>query len=391
MKNFKTKSIFICDGRSRSSLPIIRTFGEKKFKVVIGESFKCFSFMSKYVDEKVIYPDPEKNPEEFYNFIKKYLSENKIDLFIPVRDETTYISSVNKKELSKITNLIVPDKIKFEICRDKSKTIKFIRNLKIPHPKTIINFKYLTYDSIIKKVGLPFLFKPCIGSGSRGIIKISSEIEYSNTYRKVVSENRKYMIQEFIPNGGAFGVEVVYFEGERKAYFVHKRLREYPISGGPSTLRLSVHDSLMEELSFKIFDNLKWHGVAMAEFRVDNRDNKPKLMEINPRFWGSLSTGIFAGVDFPFILYCLINNVEFKSDYEVGKMSRWLLFGDVLWFISTKNKIKNLRKFFKFHKHNITYDIISKDDFMPTIGIFADLIKTLFNLKKLKHIFKRGW
>jgi len=34
-------------------------------------------------------------------------------------------------------------------------------------------------------------------------------------------------------------------------------------------------------------ESLDWHGVAMVEFWIDSRDGKPKLMEINPRFWGT--------------------------------------------------------------------------------------------------------
>ena len=37
----------------------------------------------------------------------------------------------------------------------------------------------------------------------------------------------------------------------------------------------------------------------MVEFKHDERDGVPKLMEINGRFWGSLQLAIDAGVDFP--------------------------------------------------------------------------------------------
>ena len=43
----------------------------------------------------------------------------------------------------------------------------------------------------------------------------------------------------------------------------------------------------------------RWHGVAMVEFKRDERDDTPRLMEINGRFWGSLQLAIDAGVDFP--------------------------------------------------------------------------------------------
>jgi predicted ATP-grasp superfamily ATP-dependent carboligase len=37
----------------------------------------------------------------------------------------------------------------------------------------------------------------------------------------------------------------------------------------------------------------------MVEFKQDERDGIPKLMEINGRFWDSLQPPFDAGVDFP--------------------------------------------------------------------------------------------
>ena len=48
----------------------------------------------------------------------------------------------------------------------------------------------------------------------------------------------------------------------------------------------------------RLLTALKWHGVAMVEFKMDAR-GQYWLMEINPRLWGSLALSIDAGVDFP--------------------------------------------------------------------------------------------
>lgn len=48
----------------------------------------------------------------------------------------------------------------------------------------------------------------------------------------------------------------------------------------------------------------------MIEFKVDQRDGVAKLMDIWPRFWGSLQLAIDAGVDFPAIL---VENGEGQS------------------------------------------------------------------------------
>ena len=41
----------------------------------------------------------------------------------------------------------------------------------------------------------------------------------------------------------------------------------------------------------------------MVEFKRDERDCRFKLIEINPKFWGSLGLAIAAGVDFPALAF----------------------------------------------------------------------------------------
>jgi hypothetical protein len=63
----------------------------------------------------------------------------------------------------------------------------------------------------------------------------------------------------------------------------------------------------------------------MVEYKQDRRTGRHYLMEINPRFWGSLQLAIDSGVDFPWYLYELIEGVSVTpiSRWEVGQRSRW--------------------------------------------------------------------
>ena len=94
----------------------------------------------------------------------------------------------------------------------------------------------------------------------------------------------------------------------------------------------------IKKITRKLFKGLRWNGVAMVEFKIDKRDNLPKLMEINPRFWGSLALPIYAGVDYPYLLFQLARGEKVKKveQYKVGVKARWLLLGDLLWFSEWK-------------------------------------------------------
>jgi predicted ATP-grasp superfamily ATP-dependent carboligase len=99
--------------------------------------------------------------------------------------------------------------------------------------------------------------------------------------------------------GPGFGVGVLAEKGRLLASFAHRRVREYPITGGPSTVCISVVDERLTGYAAAVIRELDWTGVAMVEFK---KDDDYRLMEVNPRFWGSLPLATRAGVNFPQLL-----------------------------------------------------------------------------------------
>ncbi|MEM3062762.1 MAG: ATP-grasp domain-containing protein [Nitrososphaerota archaeon] len=392
------EKILVLDGRSRATITIIRSLGRAGKIVYVGEEYKPYSAYSKFCKGFLKYPSPADEPEAFKNFIKEIINNKKFDAIIPVRDHTTSNLIEMNKDCEYNKYMCLPSSESYKCAVNKAETIKIARKLEIPHPRTLI-FSYDSYEDennledFIKDVNFPLILKPAFSSGSRGIVYINNHSELYHKLAKFKEDFKTGLIQEFIPYGGSFGVEFLFKNGEVKARFTHKRIREYPASGGPSTCRISVKYPIIEEYSEKILKFLNWNGVAMVEFRIDSRNNIPMLMEINPRFWGSLSTAYYAGVNFPLLLADLIikKDCETIFDYKEGIITRWILWGELLWFFS-KNKNQKLTKdFFNFFNKDIHDDIIDFDDPKPIIGILVETFTNIFNFRKLKHVFNRGW
>jgi predicted ATP-grasp superfamily ATP-dependent carboligase len=129
----------------------------------------------------------------------------------------------------------------------------------------------------------------------------------------------------------------------------------------------------------------------MAEFKVDPRDGIPKLMEINPRFWGSLQLAIDSGVDFPYLILRMAKRESFKPilHYTVGKRFRWLLLGDILHFLNNPNRFHLHPSFFDFFAPNTSYDIISKDDPLPLLGSVATFSTFLYDPEMKRFLERR--
>jgi len=107
------------------------------------------------------------------------------------------------------------------------------------------------------------------------------------------------------------------------------------------------------------------------------RDNIPKLMEINPRLWGSLHLAVKSGINFPAMLHqlALKGDVDDAFDYREGIKLRWLIQGDLLSFASSMIRKHNIDwEFFKFHEKDMHYAILSLSDPLPVLGKMLSLI-----------------
>ena len=59
----------------------------------------------------------------------------------------------------------------------------------------------------------------------------------------------------------------------------------------------------MQNIAERFLRLIDFYGIAEVEFMMDPRDGKYKLIEVNPRVWGWHTLAIYAGVNFPYLLY----------------------------------------------------------------------------------------
>jgi predicted ATP-grasp superfamily ATP-dependent carboligase len=201
--------------------------------------------------------------------------------------------------------------------------------------------------------------------------------------------------------GEGRGVFLLIWDGELKAAFCHRRLREKPPWGGVSVYCESVPlDQNLLEKSFALLKALDWQGVAMVEFKVDRSDGQAKLMEVNGRFWGSLQLAIDAGINFPLLLYRLATgeNIPGQFEYRVGLKSRWLL-GDLDHLLirlrrasfpdgsrfSLAARLRAGLSFMKFWDSNTRFDVFRWDDRAPGWFETKSYLRAIFRRSKARR------
>jgi predicted ATP-grasp superfamily ATP-dependent carboligase len=316
-------SVFITDANYKHTLAIVRSFGSKhKILVDVGSAIRRPVCMySKYVNKTYRYPLDELG---FVSFLQGYVV-GKYDVVIPVSYDLTKILSKYKRIFEKtITKVPVIEYSRFRIAANKLETLKAADDIGIPIPRTLhINAEHLDF---------PMVVKGSLDSGTTRYVHSKAEISTIDLSHQVV--------QEYV-GGEGYGFFALYNHGKARAIFMHKRIREYPVSGGPSTCAESIYDEKLKDLGMKLLNLLNWHGVAMVEFKR-TKDGEYKLMEINPKFWGSLDLAIASGVDFPYLLYkmCIDGDVRQNFSYKVGVRFMWVT-DDLVRTLSSPMSLKD--------------------------------------------------
>jgi predicted ATP-grasp superfamily ATP-dependent carboligase len=143
------------------------------------------------------------------------------------------------------------------------------------------------------------------------------------------------IVQEYVPGHG-YGVTALAREGEVLALFMHRRILEYDVARGVRFAHgaagaRSVDEPELRRAAVTLLRRLRWDGMVMLEFRRDARDGRFLLLEINPRFVGSLELAIASGMDFPWHYLELASKREVTAppSYRVGLEYYWLLSKNV--------------------------------------------------------------
>ena len=358
--------VFLTDGDALHCLAIARLLGRKGYDLTIGSHrrFGSVAFASCYCDRKIIYPDPARYAERFRDFLFDYLTKNRHDILLPLRSTVVPIISENREELGKLAAFILPDKDSLDIALSKSKTFQRAADLGLAIPATCHPRTLADVETFLAACRFPVVSKTSYGAGSRGVHYHSDSkklIDYCSDYlADPKAHDNPLILQELIegPGCGFFGL---FDHGVLKAYFMHRRLREYPITGGPSVLAESIYNETLKSESLKLLQNLKWHGIVMVEFKYSPEDDRFVLMEINPKFWGSSDLAIHCGVEFAdlWIKLAVGQKLPTFNGYALGRKFRWLIPGDLMYLLA--NYGLSWRWYADFWARDICTDIKSFD------------------------------
>jgi predicted ATP-grasp superfamily ATP-dependent carboligase len=354
--------VIITDGNYKNALAAIRALGKSGvFSTVCSDSI-AIAFFSKYCRTRYIYTSP-KYPNSFLRDIYDLVKKRKKNVLMPIGAETTVLISSVKKRLSQFVKVSAPDYTILEKAHDKFSCINIAKTVGVPVPQTILFTKGTDLKKIISKVSFPVVIKANRGVGvfkgvryaysPRDLLYKCREVQNQPSYSNMVWDFQKLLIQEYIP-GEIRDVVALFNNGVPRAAVVQRRVITYPPEGGVGIMNETINDRNLLNLAIKILKRLRWHGVAQVEFKLDS-DNIPRLMEVNPKFWGTLELAIASGVNFPYLLYTMVMEGDVKPTFSYRKnLQMWWVNAGFIRFIpslkNTRARNRLLSEIFDLHK-----------------------------------------
>ncbi|NOQ24381.1 MAG: hypothetical protein GQ564_03380 [Bacteroidales bacterium] len=373
------KTVLLLDGQTVQALPFMESLKRNGYKIIIFcNSKNSYGYRSKYPDEKVICPKWAENPDEFKDFYFDFISKTKIDVVVPMNDDSARFLSQYKDEYISKISCTIPDLEIFNNGYDKNKLMNLCKELDLPHPNTA-DLEITDLKEASKITGLPAIIKPNFTAGGRGMKIVYSQNELEESYPSIRENYGPCHMQKYIDSGGnQFKVQIFVDQKGVEVSTVMHKVRYYPEKGGSSACNVTVQRPDLVEQGLKILRKIKWMGFADFDMIGDPDDGIVKFMEMNPRVPACIRTSFVSGVDFAELITDLSLNNELKTyKYEPGKTLRYLGL-DLLWFIKSDRRFKAKPNWFKFFGKNVYYQDGSYRDPKPFIyGTFSNIGKLL--------------
>ena len=268
---------------------------------------------------------PKKEPDEaFLAFIEQLVQKTGARVLLPTDAKATRFVIEHKEALRQFVEVIPePEPWAYNMASDKGLIADFMQTNGIPTPLTLVD---LSGDLASKLDDFPFpvLLKPRVGISGKGSIGEFGITAFSDRARlldfaRAHHLGNRYIIQQYV-DGHLLDCNVLYQQGKLLSYSVHRGLVSIDVFGPPMGIEFIHNDDAIQVVD-QLMSKLKWSGVANVDLIYNRQRQQIQVLEINPRFWLTVSGALVgARVNFP-IQACLLalNQPIEHTGYKLGK------------------------------------------------------------------------
>lgn len=311
----------VTDAHYRMSVSLIRDLGARGVRVVACEKegfARPVGFASRFVSRCVRLPEEESLDALFALCREIFEQEGERPALLPVGAKTLAALAENKERFSAVCGLCAASPEKLTLLNDKAAVAALSGKLGVPVPANFEPQPEEDLAAFFSRVPLPCAVKPHCGEAfglpAAARYRIArTKKELQDAYKHFLSLTQQApIVQEYLP-GAAYGCSVLAEDGRVVRALCHRRVREYPVTGGPSSCCECVDFPVLRSYAETIIRAAGFTGPAMLEFKC-GADGAPRLLEINPRVWGTFPLTRASGSDFSHAWYCLAGGLPLPAE-----------------------------------------------------------------------------
>ena len=306
----QVRPVLVLGADSPIGLTAVRELGARGVPVIAhGRSDRALGRFSRYSERFLLDTRP------LSAWLPGYAAEHGLDAVMAVSEGHLIELTALHGKLG-TCRLLSPDAERLGSVLDKARTFEAARRLGIAVPGDwqpqqdedhALHAAALTYPVAIK-----WADPNAVQAGLAAAGIALEKVEYAADAAQLTAILSRYdavgrwpLVQTYCPGYG-LGQMLHMAEGRATLRFQHRRLREFPPSGGVSSFCASVplaeHTAQMEK-SEALLAALGWQGPAMVEYRLDPATGTYWLMEVNGRLWGSIPLAWHCGAHFAWETY----------------------------------------------------------------------------------------
>lgn len=380
--------VIVTDGHTRTALAAVRALGRAGFDVIVtGAEKRSLAGASRFAKTTAVLPAADAEPERFVASLDSLVRSTNAELILPVTDGAMSAILRHRETLTAPATVMAPSLSAYDALSDKGDLIQLGIAAGLSVPRTAVAAGLSEVVAAGDQVGYPCVLKP-----HRSVVGDQTSmrhvtVSYAHDRSQIEEVAARYhpaayplLIQERIVGPGE-GVFLLVDKGAIICAFAHRRIREFPVTGGASTYRESIGvPGELREACGRLLASVGWSGVAMVEFKRSQTTGEPYLMEVNGRLWGSLKLAIDSGANFPVLLARLAmgESVSPVESYRTGLRCRWF-WGDVNHLIDrllhsasalglpadSPSRLAILRDFLIWHPTRDRFEIMALTDPAP--------------------------
>lgn len=314
--------LIVEDGRQRGALAAVRSLGRAGHHVAVAAPKTPLSGWSRWCNDVQRIPDA--SDARCIGRITRIVRQERYDVVFPVGDAECLMLAASRDHLGAAVGVAdhnsvrrALDKVELGVVAERLgiRTPQVLEEIPSPLPAAGVVVKERLHGQENQGGRAPHS-APVLAVTTKEAIAAAAAIE---------GGGGTPLFQEAVAGDLIAYVACRTKDGHIVGEMQQRALHTFPPQAGVSVRAVSTPvDPALRDACARLLDELGLWGVAEIQF-IAPATGTPALIDVNPRFYGSMALAIRAGVDFPVLLTAIATGIEPQARAgRVGARYQWL-------------------------------------------------------------------